>query len=222
MIDVYIFSSSTAFSPADYALLTPQEKIRASKFIPSRIGLRKILMRYTPKNPVIDYTATGKPFLKDFPTIHFNLSHANNLTLCAVSFEYPVGIDVEDMRKPRRYDRIAKRFFSETDYQTWLASKNPLKTFFELWTKHEAGIKAGGEGLFKHDKNKALHKKNTVLQYYVLSVPFPYQATLSVHVNDDNKKNNNKPMPINFRLFDFNLITSTFSQAHDVCSRHGF
>lgn len=57
----------------------------------------------------------GKPFIMGKPRVQFNLSHAENYIVCAISDE-PVGIDVEIM-KPIDLE-IAERFFTsdETEY----------------------------------------------------------------------------------------------------------
>ena len=40
----------------------------------------------------------GKPEIEGHPEIHFNLSHAGELVVCAMSAQYPVGVDVQDWR----------------------------------------------------------------------------------------------------------------------------
>lgn len=64
-----------------------------------------LLLRYALKKefgiteiPRFEYNEHGKPFLKDFPSVFFNMSHAGTRCVCAVSGS-PVGIDVQDIRK---------------------------------------------------------------------------------------------------------------------------
>ncbi|MDH6674070.1 4'-phosphopantetheinyl transferase [Paenibacillus sp. LBL] len=88
----------------------------------------------------------GKPFLKDYENLHFNISHSGHWIVCAVSHE-PVGIDVEKM-KAIDMD-IAKRFFHKTEFHA-LLNREPsarLSHFFDLWTLKESYIKAVGKGL---------------------------------------------------------------------------
>lgn len=46
--------------------------------------------------PRFAYGENGKPFLADFPGVHFNLSHCARAVLCAVA-DVPVGCDVEEV-----------------------------------------------------------------------------------------------------------------------------
>ncbi len=93
-----------------------------------------------------DKNEYGKPFLKNYTGVHFNISHSYAWVVCAVSDE-PVGIDIEKI-KPMDLD-IAKRFFSKDEYES-LVSKNDyeqLQGFFEFWSLKESYIKAWGKGL---------------------------------------------------------------------------
>ena len=51
--------------------------------------------------PVFDFGPHGKPFLKDYPSIHFNLSHCPGAALCVIA-PAPVGCDIEAV--PSRLD----------------------------------------------------------------------------------------------------------------------
>ena len=88
----------------------------------------------------------GKPYLPG-ETVHFNLSHAGEWVLCAVS-NAPVGCDVELLR---RWDmNVARRFFSAEETALLEAAQNDAARadlFFRLWTLKESYIKAVGEGL---------------------------------------------------------------------------
>lgn len=92
------------------------------------------------------YNKYGKPFIKN-EGVYFNASHSGDWVVCAIS-EYPVGVDVEEVKKADL--TIAKRFFSENEY-TYILGKEEskrLECFFELWTLKESYIKAVGKGLF--------------------------------------------------------------------------
>ena len=85
----------------------------------------------------------GKPFLVNRPNIHFNISHAGNYVVCAVSDE-PVGVDIEIM-KPIEM-KIAERFFA-SDEVKYIKSDDTVYRFYEVWTKKESKIKWEGKGL---------------------------------------------------------------------------
>lgn len=83
--------------------------------------------------------AHGKPFLREFPDFHFNISHTK--TALAVAFgDSPLGVDIEKLRdislKPARR-------FCENE-QKYIKNE---KDFFYIWTRKEAYIKRSGEGL---------------------------------------------------------------------------
>ena len=65
----------------------------------------------------------GKPRLRDFPEVHFSLSHADRMVMCAIA-GHPVGCDVE---------RIVPL---DDDMLREIGS-------IETWTKREARFKCG-------------------------------------------------------------------------------
>lgn len=109
----------------------------------SRIAYAAALAdRGIPGDAGLGTTVLGKPFLKEFPGIQFNLSHSGPYGVCAISGA-PVGVDVELVRPLRR--DVAKRFFTSTE-QGWL-ERHPPEEFFRLWTRKESFSKALGKGL---------------------------------------------------------------------------
>nr|QEO74508.1 4'-phosphopantetheinyl transferase [uncultured bacterium] len=124
-------------------------------FIVARGILRKILGLYVQRPPDslrFSYTPFGKPDLDDagnFETLRFNLTHAGDVVLYAVTLGREIGIDVEYMRAGIDYEEIAGHFFSQREVQTLRALPPELRprAFFNCWTRKEAYIKARGEGL---------------------------------------------------------------------------
>lgn len=90
----------------------------------------------------IERNIHGKPFFKNLPEFHFNLSHSGDLQAVAVS-EDCVGIDIEKRRSPDL--RIAKRFCS--DELAYIMETDNEKRFFEIWTRKEALLKHKGLGI---------------------------------------------------------------------------
>lgn len=84
-------------------------------------------------------TEAGKPYLEKYNSIHFNISHSNNVVICAVS-NTPIGIDIQYM-KSLNIELFTKRFFSEQEQEKILKSKVQKHEFFKLWTKKESFIK---------------------------------------------------------------------------------
>lgn len=91
------------------------------------------------QEPVFAETALGKPYLENYPHIHFSLSHSGSWAVCAVG-DAPLGVDVE---QPRCTMEIAKRFFRPDE----LPETEDKDHLLRLWTAKEAFLKAIGTGL---------------------------------------------------------------------------
>ncbi|MBM7586119.1 4'-phosphopantetheinyl transferase [Bacillus pakistanensis] len=89
----------------------------------------------------------GKPFLEEFEGIHFNLSHSEDLIMVILSDTSPVGVDVEFARKD--YLDVMDEVFSLEErkhIQSLSNEEEKILSFFKLWTKKEAIMKADGRG----------------------------------------------------------------------------
>lgn len=92
------------------------------------------------------YEENGKPYLKDYPDLHFNLSHSGEYVCCALS-DAPVGIDVQKLTDVK--DGIARRFFTAQD-NFMLAERRgheQEKLFFRMWSIKESYVKLTGRGI---------------------------------------------------------------------------
>lgn len=144
--------------------LTSDERERAERFyfkkdrenfIIARGALRTILSCYLdiePSQIKFDYGQHGKPQIASMSCkepLFFNLSHSHGLVLYAITRWGNIGIDVEFIRYDYPCEKIAKAFFSNSEYAIINALPTPIKhkTFFTYWTLKEAYIKAIGEGL---------------------------------------------------------------------------
>jgi 4'-phosphopantetheinyl transferase len=135
------------------ALLSPDEQARAARFkfekdrfrwIQARTSLRQILSTYAQTGPLqltFTYGQHGKPSLAGFPQIQFNLSHAGEFALLAVTRDVPVGIDIERMRPNLDMAPLLKRLGEED-----LPETQP--DLYQRWTLREAKSKAAGGALF--------------------------------------------------------------------------
>lgn len=92
----------------------------------------------------------GKPWLKNYPQIHFNISHGKDMVVCGVD-RNPLGVDVEAIRpvKPNIFRRVLTK-----KEQEWLKKCEEIygengwyRDFFRLWTLKESYAKAVGKGL---------------------------------------------------------------------------
>lgn len=88
----------------------------------------------------------GKPYLKDRPQIHFNLSHSGEYVCCAIGDE-PVGVDIQKQVPVK--EGLAKRFFTEKENMILdnLKEKERYGIFFRMWSIKESYVKLTGQGL---------------------------------------------------------------------------
>lgn len=93
------------------------------------------------------YGENGKPYLHDMENVHFNISHSEDVVICAISPE-KTGCDIE---KTGKYSlETAERFFHNSEYELILSQGDDRlkqEMFFRLWTLKESYIKMTGSGL---------------------------------------------------------------------------
>ncbi len=92
----------------------------------------------------IAYGPYGKPYLRDYPNAHFNISHSGQYVACAVA-DRPVGIDVQVIGEFQ--PNVAVRVCREEELASIEASDNPAAEFIKLWTRKEAYLKMLGYGI---------------------------------------------------------------------------
>ena len=89
-----------------------------------------------------------KPALKDYPDIHFNISHCDGWVGCAFSGS-PVGLDLETVAPFP--DSMLRRVLTERERQFLQQFKDDrrryLTMFYRFWTLKESRIKQNGCGL---------------------------------------------------------------------------
>ena len=152
--------SSVVF-PSLKTLLSPDELRRAERlldarkaqaFIVGRGRLRQILGAYLQSDPAtIDfaYGRAGKPGLYNpRETLHFNLSHAGDWGVLALSSASALGADLEKIDLDLDYAALAARFFTAAENADLLAAapQRQRRRFYRLWTRKEALLKGQGRG----------------------------------------------------------------------------
>ena len=93
------------------------------------------------------YGEHGKPYLRDYSDVFFNLSHSGRYVMCAAG-DVEVGIDIQEHVPDRRH--IAGRFF--TEYECRMIEdahddEEADRIFFDIWTYKESFVKAYGTGI---------------------------------------------------------------------------
>ncbi len=145
-----------------YKFLSEDERARADSFfqkchrenfILMRGALRKIIGMYLVRNPSdieFSYNEYGKPSLKKGQgSLYFNVSHSGDLGLCVICKDGEVGIDIEKILEIDNFESIAAEFFSPNEYAILKRALpvHKLATFYQIWTRKEAIVKAIGRGL---------------------------------------------------------------------------
>lgn len=129
------------------------DPLRAARFVSGRGGLRQILACYLkvpPEQLDFVYGEHGKPQLSNpvDPPLFFNLAHAGDWALLAVSSSSEVGVDLERVDPLLDFQKIAARVFPEDNDLTWQScpAHRRRRLFYRRWTRHEARLKAAGCG----------------------------------------------------------------------------
>ncbi len=143
-----ILSDDFDYSNQEYLYALMPENIRAilsmkisKKRMLSLIGW-KLLLDNLPDPALLSKVAfeeKGKPFIPN-SNIHFNISNTKGIVVLALHNK-PVGIDVEQPRKPSKI--IFSRVFCEDEIRSITCSED----FTILWTRKEAVVKLLGGGI---------------------------------------------------------------------------
>jgi 4'-phosphopantetheinyl transferase len=146
-------AASLSAEERSYASRFVHERDRA-RYIATRGALRHILGGYVnsaPETIVFSYGSRGKPELGGPRAVRlgFNVSHSQDIALCAVARTRRVGIDVEYLRPVTDALDIAERYFASGEFAALRAIpyERQRSAFFACWTRKEAYVKALGEGL---------------------------------------------------------------------------
>lgn len=99
------------------------------------------------REPSVNITPNGKPYLVGEDDLYFNLSHSEDMVMCAIS-EKEVGCDVE--KKAELDYSVAKYVMTEYELDRIYGQKNyteQQEMFYRLWTLKESYMKATGLGI---------------------------------------------------------------------------
>jgi phosphopantetheinyl transferase len=90
----------------------------------------------------------GKPALAE-SVLSFNISHAGEWLLIAISRPRRLGVDVEQIRPGRDVSAVTEEMLAAADRDavTRAARQEGVRAFFRYWTRYEALVKARGDGL---------------------------------------------------------------------------
>jgi 4'-phosphopantetheinyl transferase len=113
-------------------------------FVVGRYLLKMGLSHFGYENHLekITYKKSGKP---EHENIFFNISHSENMVVCALSSQGKIGIDIENKKNV-----ILENFeswFTENEWLQIINSEFPQNKFYWYWTRKESILKAMGVNL---------------------------------------------------------------------------
>lgn len=124
---------------------------KAGEFLVARGWLRLLLACYVaetePRSIRLGIAENGKPYLLDFPAVHFNLSHSAEFAVIAVSRQ-PVGVDIEKLRALPDWRELAEGLLTNIAIEkiAELPAAERGTEFLRQFTAREAYLKATGSG----------------------------------------------------------------------------
>ncbi len=139
----------------EIASLSPARKIKANSYIFEKdkklclaagLALDRGLRDFGLSEPSvsISYKENGKPYLKDYPHIHFNLSHSGEFAIAVIS-DQEIGCDIEKVREIN--DGVVSKCFTEEEQKYIDTSLNENEAFTRIWVYKESFLKAVGYGI---------------------------------------------------------------------------
>lgn len=144
------------------ALLSPDERARASAFRFERDRLRFVIARgllhtllgaqlgVDPQRVEVALGGHGKPRLTDDDAgLRFNVSHSHGVVALAFCERREIGVDVERVRPDLVVDEIARRYLPPRAVQEIErhSEEERVGEFFRAWVRLEAYVKGRGGGL---------------------------------------------------------------------------
>lgn len=168
-IELYVGIINEARAAASYdacwAILSPDEKLRAARFIFAPHRQHYVLAHGLLRNALSDaarqiapsewsfrFDRYGRPFVAgpaDPEQLYFSLSHTDGCVACVVSGYEEIGVDVERVQERAFLLETAATAFSAEEMQCLreLTGDELIERFFTYWTLREAFLKAKGRGL---------------------------------------------------------------------------
>jgi 4'-phosphopantetheinyl transferase len=97
---------------------------------------------------VFESNSFGKPSLKHYPLLYFNISHSGGKVLIGISQTCKIGVDIERVQPLSDEDQMAQSIFSKREYMSYRNYRlQSPKAFYRFWTAKEALLKGIGIGL---------------------------------------------------------------------------
>jgi 4'-phosphopantetheinyl transferase len=178
------------------ATLSNQERARAGRyrqeadrhrFLIARGLLRQLAGHYLrlapPALPLIE-SEFGKPALPPPYQLQFNLSHSHDLIALAFARDRRVGIDLEKINPQSNLIDLASQFCSADEMEALRHSpqSQQQQTFFRLWVRKEAILKATGEGFSRSPFELTVNQSGSKMPWQLqdLAIDPDYAAAIAI------------------------------------------
>lgn len=138
--------------------LTFQEVQRAQKYVHikdrNRFIICRSLIKYLLAKEIgvdislvrLEEHPDGKPYFPLDRTLFFNLAHAGDCAVVAIG-KCELGVDIEWINRDFEYRDMLSTVFNQTEIEHIQDSKDQCHSFYKLWTRKEAIVKAIGRGI---------------------------------------------------------------------------
>jgi len=128
-------------------ILTYQDPKDRQLRIMGKLLLKELLQQFQLSDRIglsnIQYTQYNRPFFDS--EFEFSTSHSGEISVCAGTINAKVGIDLEQIRQVNVKDY--KELFTDREWKMIKESKDINRSFYTLWTRKEACLKAIGTGV---------------------------------------------------------------------------
>jgi 4'-phosphopantetheinyl transferase len=146
--------------PADVALLSEEERLRAARFryeadharfVQAHAFLRRVLGELVARPPTdlrFGKLTDGKPYLEDCD-LELSFAHCRGLAVVAAGREGPLGVDVEEVAAGPIEEALLHAALAPAEIAHFRTLPESVRAtgFRRAWTRKEAVLKARGEGL---------------------------------------------------------------------------
>jgi len=162
------------------SILSEAEKTRATAFrscaarrlfVAGRVLCRSVianLLGCAPQAISLSITPSGRPYLRDYPDIDFNLSHTGGCIALAICRGGRVGIDIErlDAFSAKEACEIMPMILSERelDRVCQLDERHRHDVFLACWVQKEAALKCFGQGFLTDPQSVMLSPGDTTFR----------------------------------------------------------
>lgn len=167
-MDILIFSSlkeiSQSLSDSFFKnqICSKSKKRFLEKEIAKEILLRSLQVFYGYTSsilPEIKLNKYGKPYFKDNFYPFYNISHSEDFIIIGFSDNF-IGVDIELIKNNRNIHQIAKRFYTEEEYDFVKEQNFSYDIFYTIWVLIESISKYIGKGFSSFNKDFSIIPSN--------------------------------------------------------------